>query len=86
MAVGLYRVMQLARGDSQTPTDEALRDQCKDAAQSLNFPQERLEKDLAQFAANSERMTQAVDLMKETIAAERRKKERRLAEQKKSEA
>ena len=86
MAIGLFRVMQLARGDSQTPTDEALRDQCKDAAQSLNFPQERLEKDLAQFAANSERMTQAVDLMQETIAAERRKKERRLAEQKKSEA
>jgi hypothetical protein len=40
-----------------------------------------VEKDLSLFASNSERMTMAVELVQETIAAERRKKERRQAEQ-----
>ena len=50
-------------------------------ATALNFPAERVEKDLSLFASNSERMTMAVELVQETIAAERRKKERRQAEQ-----
>ena len=32
------------------------------------------------FSSNSERMEQAVELMQETLAADRRKKEKRLAE------
>ena len=39
-----------------------------------------MDKDLTVFSSNSERMEQAVELMKETLAAERRKKEKRLAE------
>ena len=80
MGVGLYRVMQSARGSAESPDDQALRDQSVALAESLNFPKERVEKDLGQFAANSERMSQAVELLKETIASERRKKEQRLAE------
>ena len=80
MGVGLYRIMQSARGSAESPDDQALRDQSVALAETLNFPKERLEKDLGQFAANSERMSQAVELMKETIASERRKKEQRLAE------
>ncbi len=41
----------------------------------------RVEKDLTLFGSNSERMDQAVELVEETIAAEKRKKERRLEEQ-----
>ena len=40
-----------------------------------------VEKDLTLFGYNSERMDQAVELVEETIAAEKRKKERRLEEQ-----
>ena len=80
MGIGLYRIMQSARGSAESPDDQALRDQSVALAESLNFPKERVEKDLGQFAANSERMSQAVELLKETIASERRKKEQRLAE------
>ena len=45
------------------------------------MPSDRVEKDLTLFGSNSERMEQAVELVEETIAAEKRKKERRLAEQ-----
>ena len=80
MAVGLYRVMQSSRGSAESPDNKALRDQSVALAETLNFPKERVEKDLSQFASNSERMSQAVELLKETIASERRKKEQRLAE------
>ena len=59
---------------------EALRKQAVDLSADLGLPAERVEKDLTVFSSNSERMEQAVELMQETLAAERRKKERRLAE------
>ena len=43
----------------------------------LGLPAERVEKDLTVFSSNSERMEQAVELMQETLAADRRKKEKR---------
>ena len=86
MAVGLMRLLQAARGDASSPDNEALVQQCKDLADDLALPADRVEKDLALFASNSERMDQAVELVEETIAAEKRKKERRLAEQQKSKA
>ena len=48
--------------------------------QNPGLPAERVEKDLTVFSSNCERMEQAVELMQETLAAERRKKEKRLAE------
>lgn len=86
MAVGLLSVLQAARGEATEPDNEALRGRCKTLAETLALPADRVEKDLSLFAANSERMTQAVELVAETIAAEKRKKERRLAEQVQSEA
>ena len=44
------------------------------------MPSARVEKDLNLFRSNSERMQQAVELMEETLAAERRKREQRDAE------
>jgi hypothetical protein len=37
---------------------------------------ERLDKDLSLYAGNLEKMAQAVELMEETLAAERRRRER----------
>ena len=86
MAVGLMRLLQAAAEDASSPDSAALAQQSKDLAETLGMPADRVEKDLTLFGSNSERMDQAVDLVQETIAAEKRKKERRLAEQKKTEA
>ena len=80
MAIGLLTVLETAGGNQDSPDDQTLVKQAVDLCEDLNLPSERVEKDLSQFAANSERMSQAVELLKETIASERRKKEQRLAE------
>ncbi len=77
MAVGLLAVLETTSGE----TDPAsLRQQAIDLSSELGLPTERVEKDLTVFSSNCERMEQAVELMQETLAAERRKKEKRLAE------
>ena len=81
MAVGLMRLLQSASSDDANPDHAALVQQCKELAETLGLPADRVEKDLTLFGSNSERMDQAVELVEETIAAEKRKKERRLAEQ-----
>ena len=81
MAVGLMRLLEAARVDGNSPDSQALGEQCKELAESLGLPADRVEKDLSLFGSNRERMDQAVDLVQETIAAEKRRKERRLAEQ-----
>ena len=81
MAIGVFRLFEEAKGDAEQPDETELRKRCKEVSTTLNFPAERVEKDLSLFAANSERMSAAVELVQETIAAERRKKERRQAEQ-----
>ena len=77
MAVGLLRLLQEATDSDK----ETLVKESKELAESLGLPADRVEKDLTLFGSNSERMDQAVELVEETIAAEKRKKERRLAEQ-----
>ena len=87
MAIGLMRLLQEAAASDATASDAATSDkeavlkQSKELAESLGLPADRVEKDLTLFGSNSERMDQAVELVQETIAAEKRKKERRLAEQ-----
>jgi photosystem II biogenesis protein Psp29 len=81
MAVGLMRLVEAAGVDGTNPDIQALGEQCKELADTLGLPADRVEKDLTLFGSNRERMDQAVDLVQETIAAEKRKKERRLAEQ-----
>ena len=77
MAVGLLAVLETTSGE----TDPAsLRQQAIDLSSELGLPAERVEKDLTVFSSNCERMEQAVELMQETLAAERRKKEKRLVE------
>ena len=49
-------------------------------AEALNFTSTRVEKDISLFLSSRERMNQAVELMEETLASERRKRERRQEE------
>ena len=80
MGVGLLALLEASQGEIDADAAEGLRKRACDLAPALGLPPERVEKDLSVFASSSERMQQAVELMEETQAAERRKKERRLAE------
>lgn len=76
VAVGLLCLLEQARGaDGMDP--QTLRSYAQDLGASLGLMRERLDKDLSLYASNLEKMAQAVELMEETVAAERRKRERR---------
>ena len=51
-----------------------------DLGGAMGLLRERLDKDLSLYATNLEKMAQAVELMAETVAAERRKRERQQQE------
>jgi photosystem II biogenesis protein Psp29 len=75
MAVGLLSLLEQAQGaDAMDPV--ALRNYAHDLGGAMGLLQERLDKDLNLYASNLEKMAQAVELMEETVAAERRKRER----------
>ncbi|QPN69681.1 photosystem II biogenesis protein Psp29 [Synechococcus sp. CBW1108] len=75
MAVGLLSLLEQAKGaDAMDPS--ALRSYAHDLGSALGLLKDRLDKDLSLYAANLEKMVQAVELMEETVAAERRKRER----------
>lgn len=80
MAIGLLSVLETARGNQDSPDDQTLVKQAVDLCEDLNLPSERVEKDLNLFASNSERMEQAVELMEETLASDRKKREKRQEE------
>jgi photosystem II biogenesis protein Psp29 len=76
MAVGLLTLLEEARGsDSMDP--KALRQFAHDTAESMGMLRDRVDKDLALYANNLEKLAQAVELMEETVAADRRRNERR---------
>jgi len=76
MAVGLMALLEQAQGaDAMDPT--ALRSYAHDLGASIGLLRDRLDKDLKLYASNLEKMAQAVELMEETVAAEKRKRERR---------
>ena len=77
MAVGLFALLEASFDESDAGE---LRQRAVKLSPDLGLPAERVEKDLTLFTSNSEKMEQAVELMEETLAAERRKKEKRLAE------
>ena len=76
-AVGLIAALQeLAGADDQDP--EALRLRAREVGDLIGLQQEKLEKDMGLYASNLEKMAQAVQMMEETVAAERRRRERKL--------
>ena len=80
MAVGLLSMMEAAHGELKGEDAAELRKKAVEISEQIGMPEARVEKDLGIFVASSERMEQAVELMEETLAAERRKKEKRMAE------
>ena len=80
MAVGLLAMMEASHGDVKGEDAAELRKKAFELSKQIGMPEARVEKDLGIFAASSERMEQAVELMEETLSAERRKKEKRMAE------
>ena len=75
MAVGLLSLLEQAQGaDAMDPT--VLRNYAHDLGNAIGLLRDRLDKDISLYANNLEKMAQAVELMEETVAAERRKRER----------
>ena len=80
MAVGLLALLEAAHGELKREEAAELLKRAVEISKEIGMPKERVEKDLGIFASSSERMQQAVELMEETLASERRKKEKRMAE------
>ena len=75
MAVGLLTLLAKARGDEGSDPAE-LAKLAHELSEPLGLAKDRVQKDLGIYTGNLERMAQAVELMEETLAAERRKRER----------
>ncbi len=83
MAVGLLSLLEQAQGaNGMDPA--TLRGYAHDLGCAMGLLRERLDKDISLYASNLEKMAQAVELMEETVAADRRKRER--SQQERSEA
>jgi photosystem II biogenesis protein Psp29 len=75
MAVGLLSLLEQAHGaDSMDP--QALRQAAHETGEAMGLLRDRLDKDLSLYTTNLEKMAQAVELMEETVAADRRRRER----------
>ena len=75
MAVGLLALLEQALADDAMEP-QALRQLAHEIGASMGLLRDRLDKDLALYASNLEKMSMAVELMEETVAAERRRRER----------
>ena len=79
MAVGLFSLLEQAQGaDGMDPA--TLRSYAHDLGTAMGLLRDRLDKDISLYATNLEKLAQAVELMEETVAADRRKREKALAE------
>ena len=75
VAVGLLSLLQSAQG-SDALEAQALRSAAHEIGEAMGLIKDRVDKDLSLYAGNIEKMSQAVELMEETVAAERRRRER----------
>ena len=75
VAVGLLSLLQSAQG-AEAMDPQALRSAAHEVGEAMGLIKERVDKDLSLYASNIEKMSQAVELMEETLAAERRRRER----------
>ena len=73
--MGLLTLLQQAAGaDALEPA--ALRQSAHEIGEAMGLLKSRLDKDLNLYATNVEKMAQAIELMEETLAADRRRRER----------
>ena len=78
MAVGLLSLLSSAQGGEPSDPDE-LKNLAHEIGEQLGLSKPRLDKDLSLYTSNLEKMAQAVELIEETLAAERRKRDRQVA-------
>jgi len=68
-------LLEKAEGaDAMDP--QTLRGYAHELGEAMGLLRERLDKDISLYAGNLEKMAQAVELMEETLAADRRRRER----------
>ncbi|MEM9803999.1 MAG: photosystem II biogenesis protein Psp29 [Cyanobacteria bacterium P01_D01_bin.56] len=76
MAVGLYTLFETI--DASALDDKEQREEMlKNAAEMLALPADKVDKDLELYRSNLEKMAQAQEVMKDILAAERKKREQR---------
>ena len=74
-AVGLIALIQdLSGGNDQEP--EAIRKRAASVGEQMGLQQEKLDKDMGLYASNLEKIAQAVEMMEETVASVKRRRER----------
>lgn len=72
----------LELADPELVKDEKQRvEALKEVSASLHLPEDKLNKDLEFYRANVEKMNQALIVMADMLAAERKKRQKRLDEQ-----
>lgn len=82
-AIGLYTLLEQA--DPELVKDEKQRnDALKQIANTLNLPDEKLQKDLELYRSNLEKMAQVQIVMEDAIKAERKKREQRAQDKNKA--
>jgi len=75
MAVGLLTLLEKAQG-AQELDAPTLRAYSHDLGEAMGLMKDRLDKDLSLYSGNLEKMAMAVELVEETLAAEKRRRER----------
>ncbi|APD48898.1 photosystem II biogenesis protein Psp29 [Synechococcus sp. CS-602] len=78
-AVGLLSLLQQAQGAGSLEP-QALQASAHEISATMGLLKERVDKDLSLYAGNLEKMAQAVELMEETVAADRRRRQRQAEE------
>ena len=80
MAIGVFSLLEAGQGDSGNTENSELKSGAVKLAERLNMSASRIEKDITLYLSSRERLEQAVELMQETLASDRRKREQRQAE------
>lgn len=80
LAIGVFSLLELS--NPELVKDEKQRvEALKEIATTLHLPEDKLNKDLELYRGNVEKMNQALIVMADMLAAERKKREKRAAEQ-----
>ncbi len=75
--IGLYTLIEAVAGEDLLKNKESFEALLKDLTGKLNFSADKLSKDLELYRSNIEKFAQAQEVMKDMLAAERKKREDR---------
>jgi photosystem II biogenesis protein Psp29 len=75
--IGLYTLIEAVAGEDTLTNKDTFEALLKELTGKLNFPVEKLSKDLELYRSNIEKFAQAQEVMKDMLAAERKKREDR---------